>query len=402
MAQEVWSLHGPLAEDPTAKVLHALLLGMLCWGLFQGLLIAPLFTATRTALLAVTLCVEPVVALSMILLQRGRLRAAGAAYLFGVWAMASALILLNHGSASIGLVYYLTLPITGAWLFGLRTAVAIAGLCAGSSLYFPETQLGTWTMIVAATILTTGPVAGVIQVMKDRLSKFQSDQAAFWRDLGYLEELLKRRTLELLEAQHQVDTANGAKRAFLASMSHDLLTPLNAILGFSTLVRSGPGLSERQYKDLEIVSRSSEQLLDLVEDMLDLSNSGASEDERIAALANWPEPAENTRGDIVTSRASGQPGLRYNYGKQTSSRSAETGAALTPEALCVLPDELCGELEAALILLDVDRVTALIRRIAATYPALGRVMENLSDKLAYTPMLRAIEARKASLVEEWR
>jgi hypothetical protein len=68
----------------------------------------------------------------------------------------------------------------------------------------------------------------------------------------------------------------------------------------------------------------------------------------------------------------------------------------------VLPDELCGELEAALILLDVDRVTALIRRIAATHPALGRVMENLSDKLAYTPMLRAIEARKASLVEEWR
>ena len=276
MAQEVWSLHGPLAEDPTAKVLHALLLGMLCWGLFQGLTIAPFFTASRAAVLAVTLCVEPVVAFSMILLQRGRLRAAGATYLFGVWAMASALILLNPGSLSVGLVYYLTLPVTGAWLFGLRTAVAIAGLCAGSSLYFPGTQLGTWTMIVAATILTTGPAAAVIQVMKYRLSKYQCDQAAFWRDLGYLEELLKRRTSELLEAQYQTDNANRAKRVFLANMSHELLTPLNAILGFSTLVRNGPGLSERQYRDLDIISRNGEHLLEMIEDMLDLSNSAGS------------------------------------------------------------------------------------------------------------------------------
>jgi hypothetical protein len=67
----------------------------------------------------------------------------------------------------------------------------------------------------------------------------------------------------------------------------------------------------------------------------------------------------------------------------------------------VLSEELCGELEAALILLDVDRVTALIRDVAASYPDLGRIMESLSANLAYTTMLRALEARKASLVEEW-
>jgi hypothetical protein len=67
----------------------------------------------------------------------------------------------------------------------------------------------------------------------------------------------------------------------------------------------------------------------------------------------------------------------------------------------VLPEELCGELEAALILLDVDRVTALIQHIAETYPALGRTLEDLSDNLAYTSILRAIEARKVSLVEVW-
>jgi hypothetical protein len=67
----------------------------------------------------------------------------------------------------------------------------------------------------------------------------------------------------------------------------------------------------------------------------------------------------------------------------------------------VLPDELCEELEAALTLLDVNRVTSLTRHVAESYPDLGRIMESLSDNLAYTTMLRALEARKASLVEEW-
>ena len=77
-AQEVWSLHGPLADDPTARVLHALLLGMLCWTLFQGLLIVPFYTSTTPSIIAVTLGVESAVAVAIILLRRGRLRTAGA------------------------------------------------------------------------------------------------------------------------------------------------------------------------------------------------------------------------------------------------------------------------------------------------------------------------------------
>ena len=104
---------------------------------------------------------ESAVAVAMILLRRGRLRTAGAVYLFGIWVLASVLILLNGGIFGIALVYYLTLPVTGAWLFGFRAALAIAGFCAGSSLYFPGTPLGTWTMIMAATFLMTVPVAVV-------------------------------------------------------------------------------------------------------------------------------------------------------------------------------------------------------------------------------------------------
>jgi signal transduction histidine kinase len=347
---------------------------MLCWALFQGLIVAPLFTLNRAAVVTATLCVELAVAFAMLLLQRGRLRAAGAIYLFVIWMMASTLIMLDRGNFSVGIVYYMMLPVTGAWLFGLRTAVVIAGFSAGTYLYIPETPVGAWTMIVAATILSTGPVAVAVQIMTDSLSKYQSVQAAMRRDQAYLEELVRLRTLELLKARDQADAARRAKRVFLANMSHELLTPLNAILGFSTLVRGGPGLSERQCKELEIISHSSEHLLNLVERVLDSSNS---------------------------EEAAGQPGISYNYGKRTPSRSARKGTALTPEALSVLPEELCGELEAALILLDVDRVTALIQHIAETYPALGRTLEDFSDNLAYTSILRAIEARKVSLVEVW-
>jgi hypothetical protein len=91
-------------------------------------------------------------------------------------------------------------------------------------------------------------------------------------------------------------------------------------------------------------------------------------------------------------------GLRYNYG--ANAPETERGELLAPEALSVLPERLCGELEEALVLLDVDRVTALIGRVEVCYPALGEVMASLAGNLAYTSMLHAITARKANLVED--
>jgi hypothetical protein len=85
--------------------------------------------------------------------------------------------------------------------------------------------------------------------------------------------------------------------------------------------------------------------------------------------------------------------------KTSEQYSTEPDAPLTPEALSALPEALCGDLENALIMLDVDRVTALIRRIAECYPAVGGIMATLSENLAYTSMLRAMVARKFTLTE---
>ncbi len=74
-----------------------------------------------------------------------------------------------------------------------------------------------------------------------------------------------------MEAQLAAEAANRAKSTFLANMSHELRTPLNAILGFARLMARDPGISTQQHEMLEIIDRSGEHLLGMVDDVLSLS-----------------------------------------------------------------------------------------------------------------------------------
>ena len=75
------------------------------------------------------------------------------------------------------------------------------------------------------------------------------------------------------DARRAADTANRAKSAFLARMSHELRTPLNSMIGFTKIVRRSRNseLSDRDRHYLDRVQASSEHLLELVSDILDLS-----------------------------------------------------------------------------------------------------------------------------------
>ncbi|WP_013322602.1 PAS domain S-box protein [Gloeothece verrucosa] len=81
----------------------------------------------------------------------------------------------------------------------------------------------------------------------------------------------KQAELELQKAQKEAIAANRAKSIFLANMSHELRTPLNAILGFTQLLGRDHCLRPEHLERLQIINRSGEHLLGLIDDILDLS-----------------------------------------------------------------------------------------------------------------------------------
>lgn len=76
---------------------------------------------------------------------------------------------------------------------------------------------------------------------------------------------------KLKDAIIAAETANRAKSAFLANMSHELRTPLTAVLGFTQLLREDPTLTKSQKENLDIINRSGEHLLSLINDVLEMS-----------------------------------------------------------------------------------------------------------------------------------
>jgi PAS domain S-box-containing protein len=83
--------------------------------------------------------------------------------------------------------------------------------------------------------------------------------------------VIRERTRELEKAKQAADSANRAKSAFLASMSHEIRTPMNAILGYAQLMQRDEGLTPPLRQHLDVISRSGEHLLALINDILEMS-----------------------------------------------------------------------------------------------------------------------------------
>lgn len=81
----------------------------------------------------------------------------------------------------------------------------------------------------------------------------------------------RQHTQALQEALMQAQHANQAKTTFLSNMSHDIRTPMNAIIGFSTIAASHIDNKEQVRECLQKVLSSSNHLLSLINDILDMS-----------------------------------------------------------------------------------------------------------------------------------
>jgi len=152
-----------------------------------------------------------------------------------------------------------------------RWGIPEARLPQGSVIQFRELtvwQLYKWRIVgVTFLIVLQALLIGALLVARRRARRTRLELEKYKESL---ELLVDERTAELVEARDQAQAANKAKSAFLANMSHELRTPLNAILGFSSLLREH-GATEEQRRDLDIINRSGEHLLSLINDVLDLA-----------------------------------------------------------------------------------------------------------------------------------
>jgi len=115
-----------------------------------------------------------------------------------------------------------------------------------------------------------------------------------------LEERILVRTTELAEARDRAEEADRIKSAFLAAMSHELRTPLNSIIGFTGIVLQGLAgpLNAEQTKQLGMVRSSARHLLELINDVLDLSKIEAGQLKVRAEAFDLPAAIERVAASL--------------------------------------------------------------------------------------------------------
>ena len=84
-------------------------------------------------------------------------------------------------------------------------------------------------------------------------------------------EAHKQTDRELQQAKEMAEAANLAKSRYLTGISHELRSPLNAIMGYAQLLEKDASIPEQRRDALSIIRRSSEHLADLIEGLLDIS-----------------------------------------------------------------------------------------------------------------------------------
>jgi len=99
-----------------------------------------------------------------------------------------------------------------------------------------------------------------------------------------LEEMVREQTAELIQAKENAERSDMLKSSFLANMSHEIRTPMNGIVGFLSFIERDDLLPEKRHVYAAIIRSNIQQLLQLIEDIVDLSKM----DTRQLSLHNVP------------------------------------------------------------------------------------------------------------------
>jgi PAS domain S-box-containing protein len=139
---------------------------------------------------------------------------------------------------------------------------------------------GEWRhlAVLSNNFLADPAVNGIVLNIRDVSGRTRAE-AALRALNAELEQRVQQRTLELVNARDEAESANRAKSEFLSRMSHELRTPMHAIMGFGQLLEADAALAlapaSRSYL-LEML-RAGDRLLGLINELLDLARIDAGQ-----------------------------------------------------------------------------------------------------------------------------
>ncbi len=202
------------------------------------------------------------------------------------------------------------------------------------------------------------------------------------------------------EAEAHAQAAEAASRAksiFIANISHKLRTPLNAVIGFSQLIADAPNLTVEQRDNLEIIIENSEDLLDLINDVLD-TTQGESEH---LALASEDGERWLFDGHTPSESQSVSDELKSAWRRVLASSDADNLSSFAGEApnpavgsevhVLALPDAWVAEMRRATFDADFKLMLSLIEQIRGQHAALADELTGLVNRFDYVAVRTLID-----------
>ena len=166
----------------------------------------------------------------------------------------------------------------------------------------------------------------------------------------------KMAELDLIAAKEKAEESDRLKTTFLANMSHEIRTPMNGIIGFAELLKE-PGLQgEQQMKFIEIIEKSGTRMLNIINDLINISKIDAGEEELVLT--------ETSLNEVL-----------YYMSNFFTSEAEQKGITLS--MICPLPDEKTS------ILCDREKLYAILTNLiknAIKFTAKGEIKFGYSLK----------------------
>ena len=193
-----------------------------------------------------------------------------------------------------------------------------------------------WRSVLAVPMLHEGRIVGALVVRRTAPGGFSEETCELLQTFASQSALAivnARLFRELERKSGELEVASRHKSEFLASMSHELRTPLNAVIGFSEVLleRMFGDLNERQEEYLRDIWDSGRHLLELLNDILDLSKVEAG---RMELERSTFSVSDGARRVPVAWCASVRPPRRHARGSTSPPTSATSRPTSCASSRC--------------------------------------------------------------------